>query len=775
MLTCHPDDTMLAQAAQACTTMHAFVDVVRMRWAASRVDSAVVCTEADKPTVESGATKAPVEELAQDAPVSVQDVRALAFRSSLPLLKFSPSMLVDYLNQGPSGAQAVSGARNQALGRLWQEVAPASFFAARDTWEARGRRPRRLTSKDLMAAAAADAARTASAADPTASTVQAGATASEDEDGATDTDTDTEGVQDDAFPEVRTAADVAQYRLKHTPAQTLKLYRAKGVVEEAVTINLLRRLLRDRGAVPGVGARGRDAHDVPTGGRVTHVSSSLWWTPVGGPQGFMPRESAEGAARDGPPGPRGAATLPGPVVDPGPFAVVGRVDCAIALETGAQVPVEIKTRMGPLFPQIPHAEKLQLQAYIQCLRAPWGLHVQRSMGSDAVSCVRVDRDDALWTSEVLPGLRRFACDVRRLLRGSLIDEELRHTVLTSMAADASGPARRLAQLQSQARADLPCVLSSAAPCLVPRGAGELTTPQQAAPPAAAAAPVGIADVRLPVLVLPHVREGKDGSRAKFQGRECQVRVAGCAVHVVTAGTGQLQDALATVAHAVASPLIAFLDKGGEIRHATLSCMQSHAREWVWLQAVITGERDAVEAVLLAVRQHEGKQADLKTGARGHPVADSHNSDEDWKDEGTSEDDDDDDDDDDDGGDVDSDASTVVVSGDDCKWPRRKSAPRIPSHNRQPDAKNKDTGFPRPAKVASKRPRLISPIELPCSPPCVKARRLDPVVAEMEATQGKRHSRALRQAHGVVLRSSSQRTRHSRKAVFMSHGATAFRK
>ena len=418
------DADIVHVARHALGVLRAFTDVVLMRWragagagAGGRIPAGLEDHEGGggSPTAPTGCT----------ARVTQEDVAAVSYQSALPLIKFSPSRLLEYLGQGPQGTQALGVQRNQALGEMWQDMAPASFVAARLAWQARGQKPRRMTSKELMAeAAAAAAAATAAAGMP------APVPGSDDE---------------DPYADVQTPADVAAFQASHTQGETLKLMRTKGITEESKTIDMLHGM-----------------------GGVSDCGAALWWAPGAKGVGIFTASPAPGCP------------LTGPVVDPGPFAVVGRIDCAMNTTDGHKVPVEIKTRMHGLAPAdtpLPLRDRLQLQAYIQAMDAPWGLHVERVMGSDQFRSTVVHRDDALWADRVLAGLRAFACDLRRVMRGGLADEDLRHSVLASLAStDAvagSNPKHRAAL--KRAAPDVPRVHDEPAPAALPDDRGGVTT------------------------------------------------------------------------------------------------------------------------------------------------------------------------------------------------------------------------------------------------------------------------------------------------------------
>lgn len=307
--------------------------------------------------------------------------------------------------------------RDRALDAVWRRTAPANYKTVRTAWQARGRKARRTTAKAVYDVAAGAGGGTAAVAGP--------------------------GSQDDAldpFPNVKTAEDVKAFTRTHSKRDVQKLYRTKGVVGEADTVQLLQLQLQ---------------------GTVEARNFGVWYSPgedVGGPRETL----------------ASVAGLGGPIVDPGPYQLVGAVDVMVRRDSdGASIPVEIKTRVGGgVVDPPPYAELLQLQAYLRSLQAPYGLHVQRRLGSTHLHTVRVDRDDALWARAVQPQLDAFVCDVRRLLRGAVADEDLRHRVLLA-GLDGEGDTDYVVPL------DMPVSSPSPSPSPPP----SLPTPPPPPPPA----------------------------------------------------------------------------------------------------------------------------------------------------------------------------------------------------------------------------------------------------------------------------------------------------
>jgi hypothetical protein len=153
---------------------------------------------------------------------------------------------------------------------------------------------------------------------------------------------------------------------------------------------------------------------------------------------------------------------------PGPYVISGEVDAVVTAKDCAQaVPVEIKTRGFHLTLAVYPRERLQLQAYIQAMNAPYGIHVQNVLGSPTVTETVVARDDDDWHGRVVPSVEAFVCDVRRVVRNCAHDAELVNAVLDEEVRDAAAAA-------------------TTPPCPRPRPkphqTQRTTTPQQQRPP-----------------------------------------------------------------------------------------------------------------------------------------------------------------------------------------------------------------------------------------------------------------------------------------------------
>jgi hypothetical protein len=122
-------------------------------------------------------------------------------------------------------------------------------------------------------------------------------------------------------------------------------------------------------------------------------------------------------------------------IEPGPYVISGEVDAVVRTkDCPIDVPVEIKTRGSAMSLGVYPRERLQLQAYIQAMDAPWGLHVQNVLGTTTVVETRVPRDDEEWNTRVVPAVEAFVCDVRRVVRNCAADAELIRAVLEEASA-----------------------------------------------------------------------------------------------------------------------------------------------------------------------------------------------------------------------------------------------------------------------------------------------------------------------------------------------------
>jgi hypothetical protein len=211
---------------------------------------------------------------------------------------------------------------------------------------------------------------------------------------------DARPVVTDPYPHIKTEADLDMARRVLTPRELSRVYAALGRRMEVDTASNLGTIL---------------------GRPVTHRNSGFTWR-SGEPGNALPKSSP----------PR----LPGPITDPGPFTIVGEVDAwTTDPDTGAPVVVEFKGRMGAgdLYPSIPECEWLQLQTYLNAYGVDRGLHVQRKFNRAECVIVSVDRDEAAWTTRIMPAVTAFVCEVRALMRGAPEDMPARLRVLATVS------------------------------------------------------------------------------------------------------------------------------------------------------------------------------------------------------------------------------------------------------------------------------------------------------------------------------------------------------
>lgn len=203
----------------------------------------------------------------------------------------------------------------------------------------------------------------------------------------------------DPFPNVRTALQVADFRRTASSADMKRLARSKGRLLEE---ELARTFAKQHGTLQ------------------QRNSAACWRSDT------LRTEGKEQMRR------RPA----GPVVDPGVFSVVGEVDGWL----GPDTIVEFKMRMERIMDPPPPHDLLQLQTYLHMNDVPRAVYVQGLLGSGELHVKEFQRDRATWDSEVMPGLVRFVCDVRRLLRGEPEDAPIRHQVLSACEPPTNRPA-----------------------------------------------------------------------------------------------------------------------------------------------------------------------------------------------------------------------------------------------------------------------------------------------------------------------------------------------
>ena len=301
----------------------------------------------------------------------------------------------------PSETYAYAGysgrmSRCQALAMVWQRTHAPSFHAARESWLANGRRPARVTARGVAAAILSGSAPT-----PPQSTGKRPRTGTSGGAGSG-------SGSDDPFPHVKGPEDVRAFREKASSTDILRLYRAKGAMEEEATAECLALRL----------------------GQPLHLrnTASYWRADCGLPA--MPVDRATVHIR----------TL-GPITDPGPFAFMGEVDGWLSQPPFEDVIVELKLRMTRIPDDVSDADMLQAQTYMAMCNVDRVLHVQRVLGETDVVLTTVQRNTELWDATMV-SLRQFVCDVRRLLRGGPEDVQLRHQALQAVETLPAPPLRQ---------------------------------------------------------------------------------------------------------------------------------------------------------------------------------------------------------------------------------------------------------------------------------------------------------------------------------------------
>jgi len=202
----------------------------------------------------------------------------------------------------------------------------------------------------------------------------------------------------DPFPDVRNAADVAAFRKGCTPADALRLYKTKGHLFEDSLAAMLGEELGQ-----------------PVELRNTAVS----WRADSGATASIAT----------------SVRPPGEITDPGVFTIVGEVDGWLLHPPHANTIVELKLRMQRLPPSPPRRDVAQVQTYMAIYDVNETLYVQSVLGTEEIHVTKMSRDRRAWETEMLPSIRQFVCDIRRLLRGDVADMALRHEVLNAVDTD----------------------------------------------------------------------------------------------------------------------------------------------------------------------------------------------------------------------------------------------------------------------------------------------------------------------------------------------------
>lgn len=258
--------------------------------------------------------------------------------------------------------------RPQILAKVWKRSHEGSYRDAHDKWLLRGKKPLRLTNKQILSEGLGEML-----AASTCSTKQS----------------------TDPYLKVQTSEDVERFRKDHSQKEVLKLYRTKGKLLEEETSQLFAESINQP---------------------VSLRNAAVLWDP----------SLNAGELRQDP-----SVRPLGPILTPGPYVITGEMDACLTSPPFVNTPVEFKLRMSGIPSSVPFRDIVQLHSYMAMMGSKKGFLVQRAFGSAAVDTTILDWDEELWCGKILPAVETIVCDVRKLLRGSLADEELRHQVFSS--------------------------------------------------------------------------------------------------------------------------------------------------------------------------------------------------------------------------------------------------------------------------------------------------------------------------------------------------------
>ena len=204
----------------------------------------------------------------------------------------------------------------------------------------------------------------------------------------------------DPFPAVTTVEQVRNFCKTHTTSDISKLYKAKGrLFEDELVARFAASIQQD----------------------VDCRHAAVTWRSDNDHDSAMRVPSA--------------CRAPGLLIDPGAFTIVGEVDGCITQGPYAGAIVEIKLRLQELRQDIPTRDYMQIQAYMHLFRTNIAFYVQGLFGTEQLLVKPVERNVAEWNDVIMPALRMFVCDVRRLLRGAPEDAALRSAVLQECNSD----------------------------------------------------------------------------------------------------------------------------------------------------------------------------------------------------------------------------------------------------------------------------------------------------------------------------------------------------
>lgn len=96
-------------------------------------------------------------------------------------------------------------------------------------------------------------------------------------------------------------------------------------------------------------------------------------------------------------------------IDGRKFVICGKIDRIEKRPDGSQILVEIKNRTNRLFRRVVEYEFIQVQVYLQMLGLVHARLVEQY--NNQVLSHDVDRDEEIWTNEIMPGLRRFCVEL----------------------------------------------------------------------------------------------------------------------------------------------------------------------------------------------------------------------------------------------------------------------------------------------------------------------------------------------------------------------------
>lgn len=263
--------------------------------------------------------------------------------------------------------------RDEALAAVWRRTHETSMHKVHKEWVGRGMTPKRVTQADVEACVVGEGRDGGGPVTPHVS-------------------------RPAKFSHILTKEDMRQFCADQgtSKASIQSMYLEKGRTSEDETAALLSKVMKQDLALR---------------------NSASYWRPG---VGAVAMDRAHEVRR------------PGPITDPGPYAFMGEVDGWLTEEPYKDVIVEIKTRMNGIPDAIPIKDILQVQTYMMMHDKERALHVQRAFATSVVVVNEIKRNKELWASTVEPAIVQFVCDVRKLLRGSVEDELIRHRVLSAV-------------------------------------------------------------------------------------------------------------------------------------------------------------------------------------------------------------------------------------------------------------------------------------------------------------------------------------------------------